>query len=585
MTIQNLQNDSDYVILSNPFASPKFVKAISKTESKEITTKDIYSRKLFYEIVSRLKPGHLENIKINESIFFDIEILSFAKAIGASNSNNFYSDIKNTAEYLANIRIPFKTKDGKITTVGIISKTKTDERGKITLFIDSEMAEKMLEIDQKGNFSFLKEYIFKLQNGQGIKLYPFFKSWLNSGRYETDLERFKEQFGYNTVGYKLFSKFKEKVLEPATKEINDKTDIIITYQTTGDNLDGLRPRVNGLIFYIKSKEKIKELPSKQEGQEPKQATAPSQEIRTQKPIINKSQTTSDIPSEAQIFELGEKLKLTTAQVQTIIGELKGDHIRTFEVLQGCINESKTKTINSNFAYIIGSLGTLGVGLYQQEKTKAEKRELERIAKEKQTAIEKIQNEYQVRKKTQFLTLYNTSTDKQKAEFIEYIKKNHTIDTIAGKKNYLINKDNQLNDGGIIKIGEILAEQKGLGKEARQGVFRNETFEKYGYQIGFDENDQAIILGLFEDIEPSKTAARQTPEAIESPTAPSQKYTPEQLAENKKRALQGKRKPKPVEPTREETQETPTPPAYIQEPTTEQPKTFFQKIFDFTKPKP
>ena len=584
MSIQSIQNDSNYIILDNPFSNPQFVKQLSKTEEKLAKT-DTYTLKLFAEIISQLNLDTLENTTKSNQIEIELSIKGFLESINVEHTKG-YNYVIQAADYLQNLKLKWKEKDGTYkSSVCVAVSEHNPKTGKISFFIPQQFVKRILDVGMKENFSFLKQNLFKLENNQAIKLYQFFKQWQNKGIYQTDLERFKEQFGYNTSGYNRFNKFKTYVLEPATKEINEKTDISVSYQTTGENLDSQRPRVNGLIFYIKSKEKIKELPSKQERQEPKQATAPSQEIRTQKPIISKRQTTSDTPSEAQIFELGEKLKLNTAQVQTIIGELKGDYIRTFEVLQGCINESKTKTINSNFAYIIGSLGTLGVGLYQQEKTKAEKRELERIAKEKQTAIEKIQNEYQARKKAQFFALYNNSNDEQKAEFIEYIKENNTLDTIVGKKNYLINKDNQLNEGGIIKIGEILAEKKGIGKEARQSIFRNETFEKYGYQIGFDENDQVIILGLFENIEPSKTAALQTTKATEPPTDPNQKYTPDQLAENKKRVLQSKRQPKTIESIKEVIQETPPAPAYIQEPITEQPKTFFQKIFDRIIPKP
>jgi plasmid replication initiation protein len=380
--IESLQNDANYVIGDNPISTAKFMRAISKGEYKPLSVKDTYTPKLFYEMVSRIKPQDLENIKINENIEIEIEVKKFAEAIGAINNNNFYNDIKNTAEYLSDIKVVFKTYDGFNTRVGLVSKTKTDEKGKITLYVDSELARKILDVKDNGNFSFLKSNVFVLQSGQAIKLYPFLKSWLNKGIYttypkdgKTGLETFKEQLGYNTSGYIRYNTFRSKVLEPAITEINEKTDINVSYQPTGDNLDSKKPRIDGLIFYIKAKDKIKQLAEQQQ-------TPPKQDTQPEKPIVQKTAQSNE-PSEAEIIVLGEKLKLSLIQIQTIIGELKGNHIRAFEVLQGCINEGKTKTINSNFAYIITSLSTLGIGLWQEQKEKKQKAELQKAEKEKQ----------------------------------------------------------------------------------------------------------------------------------------------------------------------------------------------------------
>jgi len=45
--------------------------------------------------------------------------------------------------------------------------------GKIQLFIVRDLAQKILEVNERENFSFLKENFFRLQNSQSIKLYPF----------------------------------------------------------------------------------------------------------------------------------------------------------------------------------------------------------------------------------------------------------------------------------------------------------------------------------------------------------------------------------------------------------------------------
>ncbi len=64
--INEFQESSDYVILNNPLASPKFIRLIGK--GKEMTINDTYTPKIFYEIASQLTPQHLENIQRNQSV-------------------------------------------------------------------------------------------------------------------------------------------------------------------------------------------------------------------------------------------------------------------------------------------------------------------------------------------------------------------------------------------------------------------------------------------------------------------------------------------------------------------------------------
>jgi hypothetical protein len=546
--IVSIQNNTDAIILDNPLASPKFIRLLGKDKQELIS--DTYTPKLFYEIISRLTPEHLQNIVENQNIKLEIKVKQFLNEIGANEKN--YKNLIISVKALQTTLLEWK-EDNKFLSTPIITFAEHEPKsGKVDIQIHERLVKRILEVKEKGNFSFLKSNIFLLQNSQAIKLYPFFKSWLNKGRYETDLERFKIQFGYNTSGYNRFSNFESRVLEPATQEINNKTDIVVSYELTGDNIGGERPRIKGLIFYITSKEKVKQLSNGEYHEPPKPQNEKTHISNHIKEVLPQEQTPkpqkiplTDQPSYAQIIELGEKLKLNNIQVQTIMDELKGNHIRAFEVLQGCINEGKAKVINSNFAYIIGSINTLGVGIWQQEQAKAKKKEAEKIEKEKQATIQKIQTDYQDRKKAQFLKLYASATDQQKTDLLEHIRETKTLDTIAGKRNYHINKEtNQLNEGGEVLAGSILAEQKNTGIAVRQNKFRNEIFEKYGYQIDFDDKDQVIILGLFENI---KHEAPQEQSKEPATAEPQQKKAEVIKPQEQKPKAKIKREPKKVTP--------------------------------------
>jgi hypothetical protein len=580
--IVSIQNNTDAIILDNPLASPKFIRLLGKDKQELIS--DTYTPKLFYEIISRLTPEHLQNIVENQNIKLEIKVKQFLNEIGANEKN--YKNLIISVKALQTTLLEWK-EDNKFLSTPIITFAEHEPKsGKVDIQIHERLVKRILEVKEKGNFSFLKSNIFLLQNSQAIKLYPFFKSWLNKGRYETDLERFKIQFGYNTSGYNRFSNFESRVLEPATQEINNKTDIVVSYELTGDNIGGERPRIKGLIFYITSKEKVKQLSNGEYHEPPKTQDEKTHISNLIKAVTPQEQTAqpqkiqlSDQPNHAQIIELGEKLKLNNIQVQTIMDELKGNHIRAFEVLQGCINEGKAKIINSNFAYIIGSINTLGVGLWQQEQAKAKKKEAEKIEKDKQATIQKIQTEYQERKKAQFLKIYEKASDQEKAELLENIRETKAIESLGVKRNYYINKETQkLNEGGEILAGSILAEQKNTGIEVRQNKYRNEVFEKYSYQIGYDENDQVIILGLFENVEQQPTP----PQSIEAtePTAEPKKKAEVIKPQEQKTKVKIKREPKKVKNKEPATTEpTPSQPTEQPQDKKQTKKGFFSSIGD------
>ena len=72
VVMNDLQNNPDYVILNNPLSALKFVRKLSlKTEQ---TLTEVYTPKLFYEIITRLKPEHLEGISKGQSIILKINI-------------------------------------------------------------------------------------------------------------------------------------------------------------------------------------------------------------------------------------------------------------------------------------------------------------------------------------------------------------------------------------------------------------------------------------------------------------------------------------------------------------------------------
>ena len=494
------QNNPNFVILNNPLANPKFVRAISKTEKKALSAKETYTPKLFFEVASRLQLTDLDKIRDEngfiddeKSIRVEINIREFAKAIGATKNNSFIVDLKNTATFLSSIQIPFIDAKGELTFVGVVNnKAKFTENGNMTLFVDGEMADIILNVRENGNFSFLKEIYYGLDSGQSLKLYPFFKSWTNKGRYETGLERFKEDFGFNTSGYTRFAMFEARVLKPAIEEINEKTDIIVTYETTGENLDGLRPRVTGLIFWITAKEKTKTLPTGQvhtatpkaiiePTPEPIEATPPQEQPKPA-PAQAVATANPNDPTTAEIATLISKIdsKITPEQIELLI-ELYNP-IRVWEMAKQAGIEHKKTPIKNLIGFIKNSSDMLGLGLWKKEQNKKEQEETKvKQANEKeqgQVIVQRIIDSYDKRANDEFKKKYQSMTEQERNEIIDKLKQQKWTEKLF--------KDGRLTQDGIVYIGQVAL--FGNDYDRRQKII-NYALKFHNVQLKHDYNQK------------------------------------------------------------------------------------------------
>ena len=250
--IDDLQNNPDYVILNNPLSALKFVRKLGK---KEQTLTEVYMPKLFYELVSRLKPEHLVGVSKLENILLTINIKDFLKLVDTTNSKNLYNHVIDCVDRLQTTQVKWAENAVEKGATIISYYEHHAKSGEIEVQIHSELAKKVLELSSNNHFSFLKNYLHKLNNAQAIKLFPYFMSWRNRGMVEMTLEAFRKRFSCETTGYNKFSNLKIYVLDPAIREINDKTDLEISYKLLGVNLTGIRPRITGFQFFIKEKAK------------------------------------------------------------------------------------------------------------------------------------------------------------------------------------------------------------------------------------------------------------------------------------------------------------------------------------------
>jgi plasmid replication initiation protein len=249
--IKELQNSPDYIILNNPLSAPKFIRKISM--KKEVMPSEVYTPKLFYEIISRLKPEHLLGVSKEQNITLKLSIKDFLKSVDAGNSKNLYRHVIDCIDRLQVTQVKWTENALEKGTTIISYYEHNPQSGEIEVQIHSELAKKVLELTYDEHFSFLKKYLYRLKNAQAVKLFPHFARWRNRGVFDMTLEAFKKKFGYDTEGYTRYKNLKTRVLEPALKEINEKTDLTVRFEEMGENMDGIKPRISSLRFFINDK--------------------------------------------------------------------------------------------------------------------------------------------------------------------------------------------------------------------------------------------------------------------------------------------------------------------------------------------
>ena len=474
--IIEFQNNEDYIILNNPLASPKFIRLIGK--GKEMTINDVYTPKIFYEIASRLTPEHLLDIQRNQSIVFEIQIKDFLESIGANKKN--YKHFIESVEIMQSNLLRWKEGEEIITTAIVTKSIHNPKSGSVEMYVDSDIAKRILDIKGDGNFSFLKSNVFRLQNAQAIKLYPFFKSWVNHGQYQTDLERFKIQFGYNTTGYKYWSNLEIKVLTPAVEEINEKTDINVSYETLGNNLDGKRPKVKGVKFRINKKDDIKFLPV-------------SEIEESEEAVIDKNQTNL-YEEEEQVTEIyGMFLKVQIEQkpselvakslIKNLIAEIGIQAIR--DGLLGMI-DSKAKPKTTAFFTAKNLLKYPGFEKSKVEET-LKKLELQKQREQElknQRTIEELKRLFEEARKKFLAETFQNLEVSRKQELLKNLWESTEFKSVYFKDNN-IEKPNAL---AIKKVAELVAYPNGIDEKKH---FKH--FAKKNYDINIDYNDAGDII--------------------------------------------------------------------------------------------
>lgn len=169
---------------------------------------------------------------------------------------NAYQRMKEAEDTLFNRRFSFYDENGKLVKSRWIQQVRyLDDEGAIELVFTLAVVQGISRID--GVKEFFTQYLLsqtsQLNSVYSARLYELLIQWRSTGKVPIiDLGDFREQLGIGVNEYQRMHHFKARVLEPAIKEINEKTDIEAEYE------QHKKGRViSGFSFKFKLKQKAK----------------------------------------------------------------------------------------------------------------------------------------------------------------------------------------------------------------------------------------------------------------------------------------------------------------------------------------
>lgn len=182
----------------------------------------MYEQKIVLYIISKIKP---EDKELREQEF---RIVDFCRLCGLDDENGKnYQNLKVVLKAIHDKSMWLKDSTGSETLLSWFdSVTLSPGTGSLTLRINESMSPHLLNLKQKfTKFELL--FTLAMKSQYSIRLYEILKSYEYLGHKKFDLDMLKEQLCAEKYIY--FSNFDEKVLKIAVREINEVSDIKVSY--------------------------------------------------------------------------------------------------------------------------------------------------------------------------------------------------------------------------------------------------------------------------------------------------------------------------------------------------------------------
>ena len=216
---------------------PEVVKEVKKVNKKAVAN-------IHNDLIQARHKLSLEEIRLMDTIIsfiqpedkdfkkYKIPVSIFQELYGAQRKD-IYDVVKRAVEGLLSkpIKIESKNENGKrfFEMFNFISYGRYEEgAGCFYISISPEFKPYLLEL--KEFFSKIPiKYTYVLNSRYAIRLYELLKQYENTGFRVDYLPDLREMLGVEPEEYPRFDNFERRVIKPAVKEINEKTDLKVSY--------------------------------------------------------------------------------------------------------------------------------------------------------------------------------------------------------------------------------------------------------------------------------------------------------------------------------------------------------------------
>ncbi len=177
-----------------------------------------------------------------------IDALRYAEIFETTRQNG-YQRMKDAEENLFNRRFSYIDDRGKLIKSRWVQQvTYLDDEGAIELVFTLAVVNGISRIDGAEDFftSYLLEQTASMDSIYSVRLYELLVQWVTAKNTPLfELEKFRDQLGIEAHEYKRMGNFKLRVLDLAVKEINEKSDIKVSYTQVkkGRTITGFKFRV------------------------------------------------------------------------------------------------------------------------------------------------------------------------------------------------------------------------------------------------------------------------------------------------------------------------------------------------------
>ena len=186
-----------------------------------------------------------------------IDALRYAEMFDTTRQNG-YKRMKEAEETLFNRRFSYVDDDGKVIKSRWIQQVRyLDDEGAIELVFTLAVVNGISRINGAEDFftSYLLEQTASMDSIYSVRLYELLVQWKAAKQTPMfELEKFRDQLGVEVTEYKAMCDFKKRVLQVAIDEINEKSDIKISYEQVKKGRS-----IAGFKFKVLAKDKPKNL--------------------------------------------------------------------------------------------------------------------------------------------------------------------------------------------------------------------------------------------------------------------------------------------------------------------------------------